>query len=104
MNVTKAAQRWRWLSQGIETIDVRQGIGLLSSVTEGALPHTPAIASIPGPTGDAGPVHKGGGRCCASTFDRHSLIAPDVAPSFYPVLSSFPAWVVPCWAGEATGA
>lgn len=28
----------------------------------------------------------------------------DVAPSFYPVLSSFPAWVVPCWAGEATGA
>ncbi|MER8639548.1 hypothetical protein [Mesorhizobium sp. M1365] len=76
MNVTKAAQRWRWLSQGIETIDVRQGIALLSSVTEGALPHTPAIASIPGPTGDAGPVHKRGGRCCASTFDRHSLIAP----------------------------
>ncbi|PBB89416.1 hypothetical protein CK215_27820, partial [Mesorhizobium sp. WSM3864] len=27
--------------------------------------------------------------------------AIDVAPSFYPVLSSFPAWVVPCWAGEA---
>ncbi|MER8836712.1 MULTISPECIES: hypothetical protein [unclassified Mesorhizobium] len=77
MNVTKAAQRWRWLSQGIETIDVRQGIGLLSSVTEGALPHTPAIASIPGPTGDAGPVRKRGGRCCASTFDRHSLIAPN---------------------------
>ncbi|WP_263488544.1 hypothetical protein [Mesorhizobium sp. CA14] len=30
------------------------------------------------------------------------LKSADVAPSFYPVLSSFPAWVVPCWAGEAT--
>ncbi|MER9082794.1 hypothetical protein [Mesorhizobium sp. M0895] len=72
MNVTKAAQRWRWLSQGIETIEVRQGICLLSSVTEGALPHT-----LPDPTRDAGPVHKRGGRCCASTFDRRSLIAPN---------------------------
>ena len=33
-----------------------------------------------------------------------ALIDLDVAPSFYPVLSSFPAWVVPCWAGEAKGA
>jgi hypothetical protein len=28
----------------------------------------------------------------------------DVAPKFYPVLSSFPAVVLPCWAGEAAGA
>ncbi|MER9632167.1 transposase, partial [Mesorhizobium sp. M0296] len=39
--------------------------------------------------------------------DGRRVFAPagsDIAPSFYPVLSSFPAWVVPCWAGEATGA
>lgn len=28
----------------------------------------------------------------------------DVAPKFYPVLSSFPAVALPCWAGEAAGA
>jgi len=28
----------------------------------------------------------------------------DVAPRFYPFLSSFPAVVLPCWAGEAAGA
>ena len=31
-------------------------------------------------------------------------IALDVAPKFYPVLSSFPVVVLPCWAGEAAGA
>ena len=31
-------------------------------------------------------------------------ISGDVAPSFYPVLSSFPAVVLPCWAVEAMGA
>ncbi|TIP00457.1 MAG: hypothetical protein E5X72_29970, partial [Mesorhizobium sp.] len=38
----------------------------------------------------------------APWFDRRCFAEVDVAPSFYPVLSSFPAWVVPCWAGEAT--
>jgi methylisocitrate lyase len=32
------------------------------------------------------------------------MAGDDVAPKFYSVLSSFPAVVLPCWAGEAAGA
>lgn len=37
-------------------------------------------------------------------IDIAEVQTANVAPRFYPVLSSFPAVVLPCWAGEAAGA